>query len=259
MNLDYFKMEFVLTVQKSAILHFNVVLFCFVRPDWPACHGTYQWGWSPVGVIFSSRTNAINNSATFSSSNMVSISNWIKRQVYSLISVLAFNFTIYYLPELVIPAPFATFLGKYLLIHKCILFIHLNLEHLCNQNYNFDTRSIIEDIGLVLDEYYESQWFQKVNQERAISGQGRNKLRKYRQHKTEFKAEDYLIKVMNRNHRSALAKFRAGVAPFRLETGWYEGLEVDDRICPICKNWNWNRRTCHYQMSILQCFQRYFI
>ncbi len=110
------------------------------------------------------------------------------------------------------------------------------MEHLCNQNYNFDTRSIIEDIGLVLDEYYESQWFQKVNQERAISGQGRNKLRAYRQHKTEFKAKDYLINVMNRKHCSALAKFRAGVVPIRLKTGQYEGLEVDDRICPKCKN-----------------------
>jgi hypothetical protein len=45
-----------------------------------------------------------------------------------------------------------------------------------------------------------------------------------------------LIKVLNKKHRCALAKFRAGVAPIRLETGRYEGLEVDDRICPICKN-----------------------
>ena len=56
----------------------------------------------------------------------------------------------------------------------------------------------------------------KVNKERAISGQDRNKLRTYRQHKIEFKAEDYLIKVINRKHRSALAKFRAGVAPINL-------------------------------------------
>ncbi len=90
------------------------------------------------------------------------------------------------------------------------------MEHPCNQNYHFYTRSVIEDIGLVLDEYYESQWFQKVNQESVISGQGRNKLRTYRQHKTEFKAKNYLIKVMNRKHRSALAKFRAGVAAIRL-------------------------------------------
>ena len=37
-----------------------------------------------------------------------------------------------------------------------------------------------------------------------------------------------------RKHRSALSKFRSGVAPLRLETGRYEGLEVDQRICPIC-------------------------
>ncbi len=37
----------------------------------------------------------------------------------------------------------------------CTFYTHLNLQHLCNQNYNFETRSVIKDIGLVLDEYYE--------------------------------------------------------------------------------------------------------
>ncbi len=100
----------------------------------------------------------------------------------------------------------------------CTFYTHLNMEHLCNQNYNFEIRFVIEDIGFVLDEFYESQWFQKVNLERAISMQGRNKLRTYRQHKIEFKAENYLIKVMNRKHCSTLANFRAGVVPIRLET-----------------------------------------
>ena len=36
------------------------------------------------------------------------------------------------------------------------------------------------------------------------------------------------------SNRSALAKFRCGVAPIRLETGRYERLDVNDRICPIC-------------------------
>ena len=35
---------------------------------------------------------------------------------------------------------------------------------------------------------------------------------------------------------SALAKFRCGVAPIRLETGRYEGLNVEDRLCPYCEN-----------------------
>jgi hypothetical protein len=34
---------------------------------------------------------------------------------------------------------------------------------------------------------------------------------------------------------SALAKFRCGVAPIKLETGRYEKIAVDIRICPLCK------------------------
>ena len=42
--------------------------------------------------------------------------------------------------------------------------------------------------------------------------------------------------VSNRKHRSAMAKFRMGVAPIRLETGRYEGLSVEDRLCPLCES-----------------------
>ena len=38
-----------------------------------------------------------------------------------------------------------------------------------------------------------------------------------------------------RKHKSALAKFRIGVTPIKLETGRYENISVDRRICPICK------------------------
>ena len=37
-------------------------------------------------------------------------------------------------------------------------------------------------------------------------------------------------------HRLAFAKFRCGVASTRIETGRYEGLELKNRICPVCKN-----------------------
>ena len=39
---------------------------------------------------------------------------------------------------------------------------------------------------------------------------------------------------MIRSHRSALAKFRCGVAPIRSETGRYENLSVNERFCPFC-------------------------
>jgi hypothetical protein len=41
---------------------------------------------------------------------------------------------------------------------------------------------------------------------------------------------------MSIQHRSALAKFRCGVAPLRLETGRYENIPEDRRLCPICKS-----------------------
>ena len=35
-------------------------------------------------------------------------------------------------------------------------------------------------------------------------------------------------------HRAAFSKFRCGVAPIRIETGRYEGLTEDLRLCPFC-------------------------
>ena len=39
---------------------------------------------------------------------------------------------------------------------------------------------------------------------------------------------------MPRSHRSALASFRCGTAPLRIETGRYEGLPVEERTCFMC-------------------------
>ncbi len=39
---------------------------------------------------------------------------------------------------------------------------------------------------------------------------------------------------MNFKHISAIDNFRCGVAPIRLETGHYEHLNVEERVCPIC-------------------------
>ena len=37
-------------------------------------------------------------------------------------------------------------------------------------------------------------------------------------------------------HRSSFAMFRCGVAPIRIETGRYEGLSIEERICPFCSD-----------------------
>ena len=42
---------------------------------------------------------------------------------------------------------------------------------------------------------------------------------------------------MSQSHRAAFAKFRAGVAPLRIETGRYEGLHQSRRVCPFCPDY----------------------
>ena len=42
--------------------------------------------------------------------------------------------------------------------------------------------------------------------------------------------------IMPQSHWSTFAKFRSEVARLRIETGRYEGLCINDRTCPFCKN-----------------------
>ena len=52
----------------------------------------------------------------------------------------------------------------------------------------------------------------------------------------EFGTVNYVELFMPKKYRSALCKFRCGVATIRIETGRYERLNVTDRICNICDN-----------------------
>ena len=54
--------------------------------------------------------------------------------------------------------------------------------------------------------------------------------------KNELGTEKYVELFMPKKYRSALCKFRYGVAPIRIETRRYERLNVTDRICNICDN-----------------------
>ena len=46
--------------------------------------------------------------------------------------------------------------------------------------------------------------------------------------------EQYVCKTISVCYRRALAQFRYGVAPIRVETGRYEGLPVHERTCFTC-------------------------
>ena len=67
-----------------------------------------------------------------------------------------------------------------------------------------------------------------------MRGNGRNKLRTYKLFKTTYTEEKCETIIMQRNHRSAFAKFRTEVAPLQIETGRYERLEEERRVCFNC-------------------------
>ena len=68
----------------------------------------------------------------------------------------------------------------------------------------------------------------------GTSRKGRNKLRIYKTFKHEFKTEEYCKLILLPSHRSALCKFRWGVAPIRIETGRFENLKLDECKCLFC-------------------------
>ncbi len=63
-----------------------------------------------------------------------------------------------------------------------------------------------------------------------------------------FSVEHYVRNIMSKKYRSTFPKFRCGVAPIRIETGKYEGMEEKDRICLLCDH-NIIESECHVIMS----------
>jgi hypothetical protein len=104
---------------------------------------------------------------------------------------------------------------------------------------NIALKLCLQKLDTLCGESTFAKWSNEVNRVRARRGQGLNKLRTYRLFKSEYKVEGYITCVMGRAQRRALAQFRSGVAPIRLETGRYERgryLPVEERICYLCDN-----------------------
>ena len=96
--------------------------------------------------------------------------------------------------------------------------------------------SFVSTISSVIFNDYVTKWFNRINSDTGPSRRGGNKLRLYKCVKSDFEPEQYCKLILPPRHRSAFSKFRFGVAPIRIETGRYEGLSIDERLCPFCDN-----------------------
>ncbi len=92
----------------------------------------------------------------------------------------------------------------------------------------------LRSVSVKLQQARDRVWHTDVNRVQAKRGAGLNKLRTYRTFKDSYQTENYVKAVLPRSHRAALASFRCGTAPLRIETGRYEGLPVESRTCFVC-------------------------
>ena len=114
--------------------------------------------------------------------------------------------------------------------HVSKFYRDIAVEHIMCTDNVLDTPSVIRQLDSILQALYIEKWEAVLNRQEGRNA-GLNKLRTYRTFKTEYGMEKYVTAHMTRAERSAMAKFRCGTAPIRIETGRYEGRTVENRIC----------------------------
>ena len=109
----------------------------------------------------------------------------------------------------------------------------LYLRFLFDDNVTYTKRYVLNMIQEKEFELFKRNWSQELNNLNRANG-GQSKLRSYRLYKSEYQSEKYLTVNLPVHHRSDSAKFRCGVAPIRIETGRYERIALENRLCIHC-------------------------
>ena len=115
-------------------------------------------------------------------------------------------------------------------------FFNVNDLHMYDNIEQPLSTSFVSTISGTIFNGYVTKWFNRINSDTGPSRRGGNKIRLYKCVKSDFEPEYYCKLILPPRHRSAFSKFRFGVAPIRIETGRYEGLSIDERLCPFCDN-----------------------
>lgn len=121
-------------------------------------------------------------------------------------------------------------------IYKCVHYFRKHDLVYMSNILNYDVNHSLQRFDEYVYALYIDKWKAELARETAKRGTGGNKLRTYKLFKEEFETEAYVTQIMPPRHRRALAQFRAGVAPIRIETGRYERgrIPVHERVCYNC-------------------------
>ena len=89
----------------------------------------------------------------------------------------------------------------------------------------------IIDINMV-----EQKRMEKMEEDWAAGLNTKPKLRTYKQFKSEFRPEKYILLNLDRKDRAYMAQLRLGILPIALETGRWAGIKENLRICKLCNS-----------------------
>ncbi len=115
------------------------------------------------------------------------------------------------------------------------MFNEFGMGFLTTENECVDNHSILETDNNCLYCKTTIQWEYNLN--RKVRN-GSNKLRTYRTFKNTFETKMHLNKPMAFKFRKLFSMLRCGTAPLRIETGRYEWLPVEQRVCEVCDSDN---------------------
>ncbi len=115
------------------------------------------------------------------------------------------------------------------------MFNEFGMSFHTNENEGVDKHGILETANNYVHGKTTIQSEYNLNREvRNCS----NKLRTYRTFKNTFEIEMYLNKAMAFKFRKCFSMLRCGTAPLRIETGRYERLPFEQRVCEVCDSDN---------------------
>ena len=113
------------------------------------------------------------------------------------------------------------------------MYRQLGLDRFVDINVPFSVHVLLTKLREGLMHIHVRDSNSEIHRDTGRSGNGRNKLRTYKLFKSRYEVEEYCELFLPVRHHSAFAKFRCGVAPIKIETGRYENLDVNQRICPF--------------------------
>ncbi len=113
------------------------------------------------------------------------------------------------------------------------------------RNWSNDVFHIISDIGqelvfvnndIVNLTFAKENLFNQYKEQWKVQSINMPKLRTYITYKHEYLPEPYVYNVIDRGHRSVLAQFRCGILPLAIETGRYNDIPLEYRLCDFCND-----------------------